>query len=199
MNEIKIRFASPSDAQELLRIYRPYVENTAITFEYTVPTEEEFTQRIRTISSRYPYLVASINNRTAGYAYASPFKGRAAYDWSAETSIYVDASCQGQGVGAALYTELEKYMIKQNIVNACACIALPNPVSIRFHEAFGYKTAAHFHSSGFKDGAWYDMIWMEKFLGEHSSQPEDFVPFPLICRQKPNCDCPAIDPERSRL
>ena len=173
---LKIRPAHAGDAPALLEIYRPYVLHTAITFEYEVPSISEFEDRIKKISSRYPYLVAEENDKIIGYAYASSFKERAAYDWTAETSIYIDENRKSIGAGTALYESLEARMKLQNVTNLCACIAYPNPKSISFHEKFGYKTVAHFHQCGYKFNLWHDMIWMEKFIGEHTSEPNNFIP-----------------------
>lgn len=174
--DIIIRPAAAEDAEALLNIYAPYVERTAVTFEYTIPSLAEFRDRIINISSRYPYLGAWKDGLLMGYAYASPFKGRAAYDWSVETSIYVSENARRSGIGTALYQRLEELLKKQNICNLCACITYPNPESIAFHEKFGYTAVAHFHKSGYKLGAWYDMIWMEKFINEHQCSPKTFVP-----------------------
>lgn len=175
---MKIRVVTPSDAAELVSIYAPYVMHTAITFEYEVPTAEEFRDRICRTLEKYPYLVAEEDGVILGYAYASAFKGRAAYDWSAETSIYVRENFGHRGVGSLLYRELENLLRRQHICNLCACIAYPNPASIAFHESFGYRTVAHFTASGYKQGAWYDMIWMEKELCSHEVPPKPFIPFP---------------------
>ena len=134
----------------MLKIYAPYVEQTSITFEYQVPDEAEFSRRIACILEKYPYLVAEEDSEILGYAYASAFQTRAAYGWSAETSIYVKMGLHHKGVGTALYRALENYLEQQNVCNLCACIAYPNPPSISFHERFGYTTVAHFHASGYK-------------------------------------------------
>lgn len=172
-----IRTATPADALQLLHIYAPYVKKTSITFEYEVPSPEEFAKRIRHTLERYPYLAAEEGNAILGYAYASAFKDRAAYDWSVETSIYVREDAGHRGIGTALYRALEDILAKQNICNLCACIAYPNPTSIAFHEGFGYRTVAHFHNSGFKQDAWSDMVWMEKELCPHTIPPKPFIPF----------------------
>lgn len=177
---MKLRIATGEDAGKLLAIYAPYVENTAITFEYEVPSEEEFASRIENTLKKYPYLVAIEKNEILGYAYVSAFKGRAAYDWSVETSIYVKTDCMRKGIGRALYHALENILKEQNICNLCACIAYPNPESIAFHESFGYRTVAHFHASGYKQGVWHDMVWMEKVLCPHETPPKAFVPFPSL-------------------
>ena len=135
-----------------------------------------FRQRIETILTKYPYLAAVRDGQILGYAYASSFKERAAYAWSAETSIYVREDCRGQQAGSRLYLALEDILKKQNILNLNACIAYPNPGSISFHEKLGYKTVAHFTKCGFKAGTWYDMIWMEKMLAPHPDIPSPFIP-----------------------
>lgn len=175
-----IRTAVPEDAPALLEIYAPYVEHTMITFEYEIPSQEEFKERIRRTLERYPYLVAQDKNGLLGYAYASPFKQRAAYAWSVETSIYVREGLHRQGVGKSLYTALEKILYRQHVCNLCACISYPHPESIAFHESFGYHMAAHFTASGFKADAWQDMVWMEKPLFPHKLPPEPFIPFPQL-------------------
>lgn len=164
-----------SDAAELLSIYAPYVENTAISFEYEVPTLEEFENRITQISGRYPYLKAVENGQIVGYAYATAFKGRKAYDWSVETTIYLRQDCKRRGIGKALYLQLENSLKDMGILSMNACIASPSIEdehltndSPLFHEAMGYSLVGRFHNSGYKFGQWYDMIWMEKMIGEHT-------------------------------
>lgn len=172
-----IRIASPGDGPALVEIYAPYVRDTAITFEYHVPSAEEFADRIRHTLEKYPYLVAEENGLILGYAYASAFKMRAAYDWSVETSLYVRQDSRRQGIGSTLYKALEEQLLRQHICNLCACITYPNPASIAFHERLGYRLAAHFHRSGYKLGAWHDIVWMERELCPHSVPPLPFVPF----------------------
>lgn len=173
---IEIRQATPLDADRLVEIYAPYVEKTAITFEYQVPSPSEFEKRITSIFSRYPYLAALVDGQIKGYAYASPFKKRAAYDWSVETSIYIAMDFHGQGIGSLLYKQLEDILKTQNICNMCACITYPNPQSIGFHEHMGYKLVAHFHKSGYKFAAWHDVVFMEKFINDHLSDQKPFIP-----------------------
>lgn len=175
-----IRPAAESDTDALLAVYSYYVAHTNVTFEYEVPAPEVFRNRIRHTLQKYPYLVAVENGRILGYAYASAFKDRRAYDWSVETSIYVAHDCCRGGVGTALYRQLEELLLQQHIYNLCACIAWPNPESVAFHEKFGYRTVAHFTNSGYKAGEWLDMIWMEKHLAPHSVPPLPLIPFPKI-------------------
>lgn len=174
---VDIEIAKPEDAKRILEIYKPYVLNTAITFEYEVPSIKEFRQRIINTLKKYPYLIAKINNQIVGYAYTSSFKNRAAYNWSVETSVYVDVDHRNIGIGKVLYQELENISKMQNILNMNACIAIPNEGSVLFHQHMGYVQVAYFHQCGYKLDKWYDMIWMEKMLGEHKKSPEVFIPF----------------------
>ncbi len=178
MEEITIRTAVRQDAEALLQIYAPYVKNTAITFEYDVPSVEEFAGRISKVLQKYPYLVAEVNGEPVGYAYAGPFKERAAYDWAVETTVYVRENMKKSGIGRALYTALEKALSAQGILNLNACIAFPETEdeylttdSVKFHEKMGFETAGRFHKCGCKFGRWYDMVWMEKLIGEHVENP----------------------------
>jgi L-amino acid N-acyltransferase YncA len=180
-----IRMAQPGDAPALLAIYTPYVLNTAITFEYDPPAQEEFLGRMKNTLARYPYLVAVGDGVPLGYAYAAPFKNRAAYDWSVETTIYLAPQARGMGLGRALYLALEDCLRRQHVINLYACIAVTGrkgvpyltDASPRFHAKMGYRENARFTACGYKFGRWYDMIWMEKQLGEHGDKPEPFLPF----------------------
>ena len=181
------RTASEEDAAALLDIYRYYVEKTAITFEWEVPSLENFKRRISHTLEKYPYIVAQSEGRILGYAYAGPFKERKAYDWSAETTIYLDHTIRHQGVGKLLYMKLEESLKKMHILNLNACIGYPETNdeyltdnSARFHEHLGYSFAGRFHDSGYKFSRWYDMIWMEKMIGDHTDQPADVIPYKML-------------------
>ncbi len=180
--EIYIRTVTEADARELLSIYAPYVEHTAITFEYEVPSLEEFRKRIRNTRECYPYLAAERGGKIIGYAYVSPFKERAAYDWAVETSIYVDKNVRHRGVGGQLYTVLEKVLKQMGILNMEACIGVPETDdayldhnSMEFHRHLGYRLVGTFKKCGYKFNRWYDMVWMEKLIGEHTAQQ----PYPV--------------------
>ena len=173
---ITIRTATLSDAQALLNIYSPYVEHTAITFEYDVPSVEEFASRIKNTLQKYPYLVAEKNGRLLGYAYASPFHERPAYDWAVETSIYVDQNIKHQGIGRRLHDALEDALRSQGILNMNACIAYPpeedeylDKNSVEFHTHMGCRLVGEFYKCGYKFHRWYNMVWMEKLIGNHLS------------------------------
>lgn len=186
-----IRIAEETDAPELLKIYAPYVEKTAITFEYTVPSLEEFTGRIRETLEKYPYIVAEQEGEILGYAYTGPFGKRAAYQWAAETSIYLKETRRQMGIGRKLYEALEEISKAQNIFNLNACIGYPQREdshltknSVQFHEHMGYRLVGEFHQCGYKFGTWYNMVWMEKSLGEHPARPEDVIWFSELVMEK---------------
>jgi len=174
---MKIRVAEEKDAKILAQIYAWYVENTAITFEYETPSKEEFAGRIRNVRKRYPYFVAEESGEILGYAYASAFHVRAAYDWCVETSIYVRHDRKGCGAGGSLYRALEGALAEMGVLNLNACIAVPekediylNNDSVKFHKHFGYKRVGEFHRCGYKFKRWYHMVWMEKMIGEHKEE-----------------------------
>ena len=145
--KIRIRPAKPEDAEKLLAIYAPYVEQTAITFEYEVPTVEEFRERIHNTLKKYPYLVAEQDGEPVGYAYVGPFHDRPAYDWAVETSIYVDQNKKRMGIGKKLHEALEEELRNRGFLNMNACIAYPAQEdeyltrnSVEFHaHALRYK------------------------------------------------------------
>ena len=170
---LKIRSADPEDAGKLLDIYAYYVVNTAISFEYEVPSPEEFRTRIGNTLKKYPYLVLE-EGIIKGYAYAGVFKDRAAYDHACEVSIYVDRHARRQGYGRKLYEALEEELKAQGILNLYACIGDPvaedeylTKNSEQFHRHLGFSKVGEFHKCGYKFGRWYNMIWMEKMIGEH--------------------------------
>ena len=176
MENILIRPSEERDVPAMLAVYAPYVEETAVSFEYAVPSPEEFRTRLERIQSFYPWIVAEREGRVLGYAYASRFHPRAAYDWSVEVSIYLDREERGCGIGRRLYENLEDMLRAQNILTAYSCIAYTETpdeyldhASIRFHERMGYRLTGTFPSCGYKFGRWYGMIWMEKLIGDHAA------------------------------
>lgn len=185
---IKICIAKPSDAEELLKIYEPYVLNTAISFETAVPSIEEFRKRIETTLKTYPYLTARYGGKIIGYAYNGPFVPRSAYSHCAQPSIYISSSERKNGVGRRLYEELERISILQNINTLYACIGLPNEEndehldsnSADFHKHMGYTEVGKFSKCGYKFGHWYDMIWMEKNILPQQNDPKEMIPFPEL-------------------
>lgn len=177
MSEFFIRNATVGDAETLLEIYSYYVKNTAISFEYDVPTVSEFSSRIESTLKKYPYLVLEENGEIMGYAYANPFKTREAYKYSVETTIYLKNGMQKKGYGKALLTALEQKLRESGFTNANACIACTdnedeylNNNSAQFHGYMGYRLVGVFHKCAYKFDRWYDMLWMEKHIGEHTKK-----------------------------
>lgn len=178
MNPFTIRDARPADAEQLLEIYAYYVNHTAVSFEYQPPSLAEFQDRIERTLPHYPYLVAETGGVICGYAYAGPFVGRAACNWSCETSIYLDRTMRKMGAGRALYDALADRLREMGIVNLYACIAcsdVPDEYldrnSPEFHAHMGFKEVGVFRNCGCKFGRWYHLIWMEKALGPHIPNP----------------------------
>lgn len=169
---ITLRMATIEDAEQILAIYAPYCTETVITFEYEVPTLEEFQGRMKNIMEKYPYIVAEHDGKIVGYAYASAYRTRAAYQWDVESSIYVDMNCRASGVGSALYARLLDLLKKQNIRNVYACVTLPNEASERIHAKFGFDYAGMLHKAGFKAGEWQNVGWFEKHFEYESEVPE---------------------------
>ena len=161
---MNIRLATKQDAPALVEIYAPYVKDTAITFVYEVPSVEEFEKRIEKTLKRYPYLVVEEEGQVLGYAYASTYYDRTAYDWSVEMSVYLHTDARGKGLGTQLYNRLENLLVEQGYLRFLACIALPNDASIRLHEKRGYVQVAHFPKIGYKFGKWHDIVWLQKTL-----------------------------------
>lgn len=171
---IEIRTVQEEDALALLEIYRYYVEETAITFDYQLPSLATFKSRIKQIKEHYPYLVIVKEGTIQGYAYANSLIDRQAYDWSCEVTIYLDKSARGMGMGRCLYQALENDLKDMGILNLYACIAYPEEndpylttQSHDFHKHIGYQRVGFFHHCGYKFDTWYHMVWMEKLLGEH--------------------------------
>jgi phosphinothricin acetyltransferase len=172
---VKVENVTIEDAEELLAIYAYYIRETAVSFEYDVPTIGTFEKRIAEITAKYPYLKAvNEDGVILGYAYANTFKDRAAYDWSVETTIYVRNDLRRAGIGRKLYSALAVLLQNMGILNLNACIAVTSQEdphltndSVSFHEKMGFQLVGTFHNSGYKFNTWYDMIWMEKLIGKH--------------------------------
>ena len=178
-----IRTAAAEDAAALLNIYAWYVEHTAITFEYTVPSPAEFRRRISRTLEAYPWLCAEQDGKLLGYAYAGPFAERAAYGWAAEVSIYLARDARGQGLGRRLYMALEERLKAMGVLNLYAKVACPDVDdeyltwnSVEFHQHLGYTRAGLFTSCGCKFGRWYHLSCMEKLIGEHPENPAPVRP-----------------------
>lgn len=185
---ITVRDATMEDAARILEIYDYYVKNTAITFEYDTPTLDEFKGRMEKTMRRYPYLVIVKDGCIEGYAYAGAFVGRAAYDWSCEMTVYLDHDARKCGMGRKIYEALEHALRDMGILNLYACIGYPQNEdeyltrnSADFHEHLGFVKVGEFHKCGYKFGRWYDMIWMEKIIGEHGGDQRPVTGHLQIC------------------
>ena len=186
---MEIRLATVTDTEAILAIYAPYVQNTAITFEYDVPSHEEFRSRIEETLKKYPYLIAAEQDKVIGYAYAGSFRKRAAYQHTAEMSIYLDRSYRQRGIGRKLYHELERLLVRQNVFSVYAGVTSSDRIhdayvtdgSIRFHEKMGYANIGEWHLCGYKFDQWYSVTWFEKVLVNRPEKPGPFIPFSELC------------------
>ena len=171
-----IRLANKRDAAQILDIYRPYIENTSISFETVVPFVEEMEARIERVLANNPWLIFEESNIILGYAYASKHRERAAYKWAVDVSAYVRQDWRGKGIGKMLYTALLSVLRLQGYCNAYAGICLPNESSVGIHEYFGFKKIAHYNKIGYKFRQWHDVGWWELFLEQHNSEPSEPLP-----------------------
>ena len=172
MQNLSIRNATLEDAPRLVEIYSYYVEETAISFECDTPTVEEFQRRMIRSQKHYPYLVAEIGGEIVGYAYAKSFIEREAYKFSVELTIYIDKNFRKQGIGGALYRQLEKNLRDAGKKNLYACVGYPEIEdeyltlnSVKFHDHFGFKICGKFTNCCYKLNRHYSMVWMEKIIG----------------------------------
>ena len=159
-----LRIATETDVPAILEIYRPYILNSTVTFEYTVPTEEEFLQRFRDITAQFPWLIWEENGALLGYAYASAPYTRAAFSWCAEPTVYLRQDARGRGIGRKLYEGLEEILKIQGYHVLYALITAENTHSVAFHKKGGYILRCDFPDCGFKFGRWLGLYWMEKRL-----------------------------------
>lgn len=179
-----MRMAVMEDAPEILAIYEPYIRKTTITFEYEVPTVEAFRQRMAGILGAYPYLVCEMDGKITAYAYAHRFKERAAYQWDAELSVYVDENCTGMGMGKALYQALIEILKCQNVKNAYALVTSPNEKSDALHKSMGFTLEGVSHNTGYKMGKWLDVSSYVKAIGSHDPQPAEIIPCSAVGEER---------------
>ena len=175
MNKFVMRFAEKNDANDILKIYAPYVINTSITFEYNPPTTEEMVERMEAVKEDYPYIVCELYNQIVGYAYAHRFMERDAYNWDVELSIYVDEKYAHRGIGKGLYTCILEILAHQNVKNVYSIITLSNNNSIRFHKFFNFKKIGLLPNCGYKLDKWHDVIIMGRTLGSYNQDPKQFI------------------------
>ena len=194
MSSFVIRMARPQDGSQLAEIYEPYC-STPVSFESTPPDGQEMATRLGNLLPVYPWLVAVEGQQLLGYAYAAPHRQRAAYGWTVETSVYLRASCQGRGVGRALYQRLLEILQRQGFCTVLAGLTLPNPASLRLHERMGFEEAALYPAVGFKAGQWHTTRWLSLSLN-----PEQRVPgTPLLLSEIGELSDPPFGLETARL
>ncbi len=182
-----IRLATDNDAMGILTIYAPIVRETAISFEVTPPDVNQMRERIANTLGRFPWLVCADAEQILGYAYASAHRDRAAYQWSVDVSVYVDAQARRAGVGRSLYTSLLSLVELQGFYNAYAGITLPNPASVALHEAVGFRLVGIYRSVGYKLGKWHDVGWWHRGVRAPRVPPDPPVEFAKI-RDTPACE-----------
>ena len=176
----KIRSALSSDASSILDIYAPYIANTAVSFETEVPTVEDFTRRIMGNQEFCPWLVYESYGLIAGYAYASKHRDRAAYQWSLESSVYVNEGFRQQGIATKLYQTLFRILKYQGCRNLYAGITLPNEKSVNFHQKMGFSKIADYKNIGYKFNSWHTVGWYELQLNDYSDAPAPFIKWSQI-------------------
>lgn len=182
--KVNFRFATVEDASKILEIYKYYIENTTITFEYDVPTFVEFKERIKNTLLEYPYIVCEYRNEILGYAYAHKVWMRAAYQWDAELSVYIDKDYTGNGLGKKLYKILIEILKLQNVVNVYGCVTYPNEKSDKLHESFGFKKVGIFENSGYKFGKWIGVTWFHKAILDYEKKPRKLKKISQIDKEK---------------
>jgi phosphinothricin acetyltransferase len=160
----KARGATATDAAQICDIYNHYVRETVVTFEESPVIEGDMAQRIADVTSRLPWLVWEADSKLLGYAYATPWKPRAAYRHAVESSIYLAPDATGRGLGSKLYSELIAVLRRQGLHCVIGGAALPNPASVALHEKFGFAKVAEFRQVGFKFGRWIDVAYWELLL-----------------------------------
>lgn len=180
MSKVKIRLATPADGAVILDIYKWYIENTAITFETEVPPVEDFEKRIEKTLTCFPWLVCEVDGVVAGYAYASKHRERAAYQWSADLSIYVDENYHRRHIAKALYKALEDILKLQGYYTVFAGVTTPNPKSEAFHTVYGFDTIGVFDNVGYKLGQWRSVKWFKYTLADYAKEPTPLKTFPEV-------------------
>lgn len=156
-----IRDVNIQDAEQIVNIYNYYVLNSIVTFDEFPFSEQDFKERIKTISSQYPFIVFEEDHQILGYAYANMFRQKPAYNKTVETTIYLKNDVQGKHIGTELYSELLKILKDQNYHAIIGGLTLPNSASVRLHEKLGFKQVAHFKEVGFKFNTWLDVGFWE--------------------------------------
>ena len=180
-----IRIATSEDADAILAIYAPIVQETAISFEVEPPTPMEMHERIAKTLQQLPWLVCAPHGEVLGYVYASPHRARPAYQWSVDVSVYIHAKARRLGIGRALYSSLFHLLTLQGFYNCYAGITLPNPASVSLHESLGFQPVGVYQTVGYKLGAWHDVGWWQRGLKPCLSHPDTPTTFEVLRHTSP--------------
>lgn len=176
----QLRFVQESDVAAIAEIYRPYVENTSISFEYDAPSSEEFLQRIRSTTAEFPWIVCLFDNEIIGYAYAISHRNRTAYQWAADVTIYFSETFHRKGLAKITYETLFSLLTLQGIHTLLAGITIPNEKSIGFHSSLGFKLLGTYTNIGYKFGKWHDTQWFQRPISDYTTPPSTPKKFPEI-------------------
>ena len=183
MNAFRFRRVTEADAVQLLTIYAPYVVDSAISFEYEVPSEEDFKQRIRSIACLLYTSDAADEGQIIGYAYAHRHMERAAYQWNAEISIYIRQGFTGKGLGKKMCQTLIELLRLQGIRNVFSCVTIPNERSVHLHQSMEFSTEGIFQQAGYKCGKWQTIAWFRKNIASYTNEPAPFLSISRITPQ----------------
>lgn len=179
-----IRNIKSDDIISVLNIYAPFIANSTVTFENEIPNIDSFTNRIEHYVASFPWLVADVDGKIAGYAYASKYRDREAYQWMVECSIYLDPDFAGKGIAKNLYNALFEILKIQGIYKVFAVIGLPNLKSVSFHEKMGFTWFATYKNVGYKLGKWLNVGWWELILSEPKDTPKTPIPYAELTKNK---------------
>ena len=161
-----VRDAAAEDGAACAAIYRPYVTDTVITFEYEPPTAADMARRIAAAQEKHAWVVLEEDGRVVGYAYAAPVKDRAAYRWACEVSVYLEPGRRRGGAGRALYEALFERLAARGYRRLIAGMTLPNPASEGLHRAMGFEPIGVQRRIGWKNGDWHDVGWVQRSIGD---------------------------------
>ncbi|MGH8372020.1 MAG: arsinothricin resistance N-acetyltransferase ArsN1 family B [Gammaproteobacteria bacterium] len=175
-----IRTARPEDVPAINAIYRSFVTDSCVSFEMQPPSDADMAQRIAKTLQQLPWLVSVDGDKLLGYAYASRYRERSAYQWAAETTVYVSPHAQRCGIGRALYQDLFALLREQGYFTAYAGITLPNPASVGLHEALGFVPVGVYRNAGYKFGIWCHVGWWQRALKSPAAPPGPPMPFPAM-------------------
>lgn len=179
-----IRNIKSADIISVLNIYAPFIANSTVTFENEIPNIDSFTNRIEHYVALFPWLVADVDGKISGYAYASKYRDREAYQWMVECSIYLDPDFAGKGIAKNLYNALFEILKIQGIYKVFAVIGLPNLKSVSFHEKMGFTWFATYKNVGYKLGKWLNVGWWELILSEPKDTPKTPIPYAKLNKNK---------------